>query len=139
MPVGPSGTLVDPVALPLSSTAERIYRARRISSTFGRIYLGIKANRFIARRLNPPDMKQRWSRFNRESAESIYRCAIELRGLILKGCQFIGSRADVLPREYIETLSKLQDRVPPKPFHVVRECVEEEMRAPLDSPADTAG
>ena len=113
--------------------AERIYRAQRTGLTFGRVYLGIKAQQFLARRIRPADMARRWSRFNRESAESIYDTAIELRGLILKGCQFIGSRADVLPPEYIEALSRLQDRVPPKSFDVVRDCVEEELRAPLES------
>jgi predicted unusual protein kinase regulating ubiquinone biosynthesis (AarF/ABC1/UbiB family) len=105
---------------------------RRISTTFGRIYLGVKTNQFIAKRLGPPDMKQRWSRFNRRSAWSIYDSAIELRGMILKACQFIGSRADVMPPEYVEILSELQDRVPPRPFHVVEELVEAELGGPLD-------
>ena len=83
------------------SASERIYRARRIGVTFARIYLGIRTQRFIARRLRPSDMAERWARFNRASAQSIYDTAIELRGLILKGCQFIGSRADVLPPEYV--------------------------------------
>jgi predicted unusual protein kinase regulating ubiquinone biosynthesis (AarF/ABC1/UbiB family) len=107
--------------------AERIYRARRIGTTFGRVYLGVRANRFIARRLNPRDMEKRWARFNLASAESIYDTAIELRGLILKGCQFLGSRADVLPRQYVQVLSRLQDRVPPRSFAVVRDCVEREL------------
>ena len=113
------------------SAGERIYRARRVGTTFGRIYLGIKANQFIARRLHPPDMRERWSRFNRTSAESIYDAAVDLRGLILKGCQFLGSRADVLPREYVEVLSRLQDRVPPKPFPVVKGVVERELGRPM--------
>jgi predicted unusual protein kinase regulating ubiquinone biosynthesis (AarF/ABC1/UbiB family) len=115
------------------TSAERIYRARRIGLTFGRVYVGIKANQFIARRLRPHDMRLRWKRFNRTSAESIYEAAIELRGLILKGCQFLGARADVLPREYVEVLSRLQDRVPPKPFAVVRRVVEQELGRPLEA------
>ena len=46
------------------STRERIYRAQRIGSTVGRIYLGIRAHRFIEKRLKPRDMAQRWRRFN---------------------------------------------------------------------------
>lgn len=113
-------------------TAERLFRAQRIGLTFGRVYLGIKANQFIAKRLRPPDMRQRWSRFHRGSAESIYEAAVDLQGLILKGCQFLGSRGDVLPREYVEVLSKLQDRVPPKPFPVVKQVVERELGASLE-------
>lgn len=115
------------------SRAERIYRARRIGATFGRVYFGIKTNQFIARRLRPPDMPSRWSRFNRASAEAIYDTAVELGGLILKGCQFLGSRADVLPHEYVEVLSALQDRVPPRPYPVVRRIVEAELGRPLES------
>jgi predicted unusual protein kinase regulating ubiquinone biosynthesis (AarF/ABC1/UbiB family) len=110
---------------------QRLQRARRIGTTFGRIYLGLRAHRFIARRLSPPDMDQRWRRFHRASAQSVYEAAVELQGLVLKGCQFLGTRADVLPREYVETLSKLQDRVPARPFPVVKECVERELEAPL--------
>jgi len=115
------------------SIAERVYRARRIGMTFGRIYLGIKGQQFIERRIRPLDMARRWSEFNAESATAIYETAIELRGLILKGCQYIGSRADVLPPEYVETLSLLQDRVPPKPFSSVRDSVEAELGAPLEA------
>jgi predicted unusual protein kinase regulating ubiquinone biosynthesis (AarF/ABC1/UbiB family) len=113
------------------SRADRIYRARRIGTTFTRVYLGIKAQRFIARRLRPPDMAARWSTFNLSSAQSIYDAAVELRGLILKGCQFMGTRADVLPREYVQVLSRLQDRVPPKPYPVVRRSVERELQCEL--------
>ncbi len=115
------------------TAGERFRRARRIGTTFGRIYLGIKTNQFIERRLGPPDMEKRWSRFNRRSAESIYEAAVELRGMILKGCQFIGSRADVMPPEYVEVLSSLQDEVPAHGFEEVRERVEDELGAPLES------
>ncbi len=121
-----------PTAPRTLSVAERARRARRIGLTFGRVYLGIKAHQFVERRLGPSDMAARWSQFHRGSARSIYDAAVELRGLILKGCQFLGSRADVLPPEYVEQLSKLQDRVPPHPFAVVRRSVEHELGAPLE-------
>jgi len=115
------------------SATERLRRAQRVGVTFGRVYLGIKAHQFLERRLHPPDMRERWRRFNRSSAESIYRTAVGLRGLILKGCQFMGARSDVLPREYVEVLSRLQDRVPPKPYAVVQRVVERELGRPLDA------
>ncbi len=124
-----AGTLVAPELL---TARERLQRARRIGTTFGRIYLGIKANQLLAARWRPPDMRERWARFHRQSAESIYGTAVDLRGLILKGCQFMGSRSDVLPREYVEVLSQLQDRVPPKPFAVVRRTVESELGRSLE-------
>ena len=59
-------------ATPILPLSERLHRARRISVTFGRIYLGAKSNQWVERVLRPRDMKRRWSAFNRESAESIY-------------------------------------------------------------------
>jgi predicted unusual protein kinase regulating ubiquinone biosynthesis (AarF/ABC1/UbiB family) len=113
------------------SLRERAERVRRISLTFGKIYLGIKTNQWVAKYVNPQDMERRWSRHHRESARAIYKTAIDLRGLILKGCQFIGSRADIVPTEYVEKLSLLQDKVPHHPFSIVRDLVEEELGAPL--------
>ena len=115
------------------SRAERVHRARRIGTTVGRVYLGIKTHQFIARRLRPPDMRTRWSRFNRASAASLYDAAVDLRGLILKGCQFLGARPDVLPDEYVQVLSSLQDRVPPRATGVVRRIVESDLGAPLEA------
>ncbi len=113
------------------SAGERLYRARRIGLTFGRIYLNIKGHQLIARTLAPRDMKKRWSRLHRRSASEIFDTAVELRGMILKGCQFLGSRADVLPPEYVAILAELQDQVPPQPFEVIRGLVEDELGAPL--------
>ncbi|MDJ0787657.1 MAG: AarF/ABC1/UbiB kinase family protein [Myxococcota bacterium] len=113
--------------------AERAYRARRISQTFGRVYLGTKATQWIEGHLRPPDMERRWARLHRDNARAVYDAAVDLRGLILKGCQFLGARADVLPDEWVERLGALQDRVPAHPFPVVRRTVERELRAPLES------
>ncbi len=115
-------------AFSLRARAERV---RRISFTFGKIYLGIKTNQWVAKYIAPPDMPRRWSRHHQESANTIFETAVDLQGLILKGCQFIGSRADVVPVEYVEKLSLLQDRVPHRSLTVVRDTVEEEFGVPL--------
>ncbi|HEX2485157.1 MAG TPA: ABC1 kinase family protein [Myxococcota bacterium] len=120
------------VAAHTVTPAERLFRARRISTTFGRVYLGAKANQLIERRLRPLDMDRRWSAFHAGSAARIHRLAVDLRGLVLKGCQFIGARADVVPSEYVEVLSRLQDRVPPRSFDVVRAMVERELQCRLE-------
>lgn len=114
------------------SLPRRAERARRIGATFGRVYLGIKTHQLLARGLGESAMRARWSRLHRRSAKAIHGTAVDLRGLILKGCQFLGSRADVLPPEYVEVLSRLQDRVPPRPFSVVRTVVEQELGRPLE-------
>jgi len=111
----------------------RAYRARRIGTTFGRVYLAIRAHRVLARRMPREDEAERWSSLHRSCANSIYASAVELRGMILKGCQFMGSRSDILPREYVDVLSRLQDRVPPHSFDVVRRTVEHELGCEIDA------
>ena len=115
------------------SIRDRAGRARRIAWVVGRCYLGIRSQRLIERLLAPPDMAERWHEQHEENARAIYRAAVELRGMILKGCQFVGARADILPEPYVERLGRLQDRVPPRSFPVVRRVVEHELRAELAS------
>lgn len=120
-------------AIRRSGARQRLYRARRIGTTFGRVYLGIKANQLLDRRPGSSNAGRRWSRFHRDSGRAIHATAVELGGLILKGCQFLGARADVLPPEYVEKLSELQDRVPPHSFEEIRGRVELELRTPLEN------
>jgi predicted unusual protein kinase regulating ubiquinone biosynthesis (AarF/ABC1/UbiB family) len=51
--------------------------------------------------------------------------------MLIKACQFIATRADVLPDVWVSTLSSLHDRVPPRPFEVIRDRVERELGCPL--------
>jgi len=75
---------------------------------------------------------ERYRRHHRRSAELIYRTALRLQGWLVKACQFIGTRADILPQEYIEVLSRLHDQVPPRPFAVIRKHLEAELKQPLE-------
>jgi predicted unusual protein kinase regulating ubiquinone biosynthesis (AarF/ABC1/UbiB family) len=93
-------------------------RARRFTaqaSLVARIYGGYKLIQ-LARRLGDRATRARLARHHRRSAEAIRRLATRLEGLPIKVCQFLGSRADVLPDEYVTVLSTLQDRVPPRPL-----------------------
>jgi len=72
-------------------------------------------------------------RVHERNAEQIYRTAIRLRGLLIKMCQVIGTRSDVFPPEYVRTLSRTHDRVPPRDFETVRKVVESELAKPLDA------
>ncbi|NNF05797.1 MAG: AarF/ABC1/UbiB kinase family protein [Candidatus Eisenbacteria bacterium] len=50
--------------------------------------------------------------------------------------QALSSRADILPKPYIEALSKLHDSVEPFPFEKVREIVESELGVKISSAFD---
>src|SRR5262249_50059153 len=87
-----------------------------------RIYGGYKRIQ-VARRLGLGGGDASLVRQHRRSAEAAYAMATRLEGLPIKVCQFLGSRADILPDEYVEVLSRLQDKVPPRPTSVMRDVV----------------
>jgi ubiquinone biosynthesis protein len=58
------------------------------------------------------------------SARIIRDTAVRLEGLLVKACQFAGSRADVLPPGFIAVLAELHDRVPARPFSEIRPHIE---------------
>jgi len=49
----------------------------------------------------------------------------------IKVCQFLGSRADILPDEYVEILSRLQDKVPARTAASMRAVIERELNVPI--------
>jgi len=75
----------------------------------------------------------RLRRHHRRSAEAAYRLATRLEGLPIKVCQFVGSRADILPDEYVEVLSRLQDRVPPRPLAALLPVLRAELGRPVET------
>ena len=77
--------------------------------------------------------EERYRRQDGRAAQSLYRSAVRLQGMLIKACQFIATRADVLPDAWVSTLSGLHDRVPPRPFAVIRERVEHELGRPLEA------
>ena len=65
--------------------------------------------------------------FHLLAAHTMVNRAIRQQGLIIKTCQFLGSRADILMEEYVETLSLLHDQVPPRPWTQMRPVIEREL------------
>ncbi|MCE5243624.1 MAG: AarF/ABC1/UbiB kinase family protein [Syntrophobacteraceae bacterium] len=57
----------------------------------------------------------------------------ELGPSFVKLGQLMSTRADLFPPEYIDEFKKLQDRVPPIPFHDVRTVIERELGRPLEA------
>ena len=64
---------------------------------------------------------------HRRGAARVLDAASELGGTLIKAAQFASSRPDLLPAPYIQELSKLQDRVPPRPWPVIRRALEREL------------
>lgn len=115
--------------------AAPVDRTRRIWA-FSWLFLGIvrdfwKESR-IARRRGLSFARERMSARHRRRAIQFRKTALTLGGVVIKLGQFFSTRVDVMPPEYIEELSKLQDTVPPVSFEAVREIVEGEFGRRLE-------
>lgn len=72
-----------------------------------------------------------WDRAHGSTGRSIYRLATRMGGAFVKLGQVLGARADVLPASLIAPLRGLHDRVPPRPFAVLKDHVQREIGKPL--------
>src|SRR5262245_62293765 len=103
-------------------------RFTAVAAFVAQVYGGYKLIQWTWR----PGSQRRLGRHHRRSAEGAYRLATRLEGLPIKICQFLGSRADVLPAEYVEVLSRLQDQVPPRPLADLLPMLREELHQPAE-------
>ncbi|MGH2598041.1 MAG: ABC1 kinase family protein [Dehalococcoidia bacterium] len=107
----------------------RYLRLAVASAAVAQIYLSYKVPQVLSRFGLHRDTRAKVSRRHRRNAESLYNLATRLQGLMIKPCQFLSSRADLVPDEYIEVLSRLQDQVPPRPYAEIRQVIRRELGA----------
>jgi len=107
----------------------RYARLAVVSLSVARIYASYKVPQLLGRAGLHRDTKAQVQRRHRRNAEALYSLAARLQGLMIKPCQFLSSRADLVPDEYIDVLSRLQDKVPPRPYREVREVIRRELGA----------
>ncbi len=109
----------------------RAWRFCLVAWTFITVYVSYKR---IQRKKNlTPKAKDRlYAKAHERNAQRIYTLATRMEGLLIKTCQFISSRADVAPPEYVSVLSRLQDRVPPRRWAEVVGQVQRELGAHPD-------
>lgn len=68
----------------------------------------------------------------RLTASLLLNAFVELGPTFIKIGQFLSSRPDLIPKEYINVLSQLQDSLPPIQFDKIKSIVESELRKPLE-------
>ena len=68
----------------------------------------------------------------RERAQQLQRAISKLGPALIKGGQALASRPDLLPKEYLEELQLLQDKVPPFDSKRAFKIVEEELGAKFE-------
>jgi predicted unusual protein kinase regulating ubiquinone biosynthesis (AarF/ABC1/UbiB family) len=111
----------------------RAYRFLSVLFLAARIYIGYKAIQLWSRHITDARADRRYRRQDLRAARAMYRASIRLEGLLIKASQFIATRADILPDEWVDTLSGLHDRVPPRPFATIRAQAEHELGHPLET------
>jgi predicted unusual protein kinase regulating ubiquinone biosynthesis (AarF/ABC1/UbiB family) len=112
----------------------RLRRTGSVASLAARLYLLYKLpawGRKLAGR--PKHSEAELAPYHDRAAAWILACALSMRGVIIKMCQAMATRADVFPPTFVEQLKQCHDAVPPKPFDVVRAQVERELGKPLDA------
>lgn len=105
----------------------RLLRLAIVSASVAQIYTSYKVPQVLSRFGLRRDTKAQISRRHRRNAEALYQLAARLQGLMIKPCQFLSSRADLVPDEYIDVLSRLQDKVPPRPYSEIRQVIRREL------------
>ncbi len=114
-------------------TRDRIRRFLAVSSLAARVYAGYKAITIRERRLGlaPEEADARRNAHHEWSARQLYELAVRQQGLLIKFGQILGSRPDLIPDEYVATLSRLQDQIPPRPFSIIEGQITRELGRPL--------
>ncbi|QDZ22040.1 protein kinase [Chloropicon primus] len=74
-----------------------------------------------------PEIDEIWCAAHEKNARLLYDGILELKGLWVKAGQFLSSRPDVVPMEYVRVLSDLQDSIPPRPWAEVQGTLEREL------------
>lgn len=114
------------------SVSQKLRRGGRIARTAVVIWAVYKIPDFARRLLRRPAPAER-DRTHERAAREALATALSLRGVVIKVCQVVATRADVFPPPFIEILKQCHDAVPPRDFAIVREVVERELGKPLDA------
>ena len=95
-----------------------------------RILLSYRKADLIGFFLSPEAKSRHFKKLHKQNASLIREKAIEMKGLMIKVGQFLSSRVDFLPEEYITELTQLQDSVPPHDFNGIRKQIIDALGAP---------
>jgi predicted unusual protein kinase regulating ubiquinone biosynthesis (AarF/ABC1/UbiB family) len=72
-----------------------------------------------------------WELQHHRGAARVHESAVALGGLLIKAGQMASVRPDLIPGPYVERLSGLQDRVPPRPWITIERAITTALRRPL--------
>lgn len=116
----------------VSRTFKNIGRIKQISSVFAKhgfqeLMGKLGFGRFIPEKYKKTDAAAKFT-----APERLRMALEELGPTFIKLGQLLSSRSDLLPEPYVKELTKLQDRVSPLPYTVIKHTVERELGASID-------
>src|SRR5512135_829306 len=105
------------------------YRGRFVMGVrlFLRVLLSYRLHSLRNAFVSPEVRKERLKALHAANSRMLRERMIEMKGVLIKIGQFLSSRVDILPEEYTDELSKLQDKVPPAPYADIARRVTEEL------------
>ncbi|MDP2908835.1 MAG: AarF/ABC1/UbiB kinase family protein [Nanoarchaeota archaeon] len=118
----------------LAQTYKDVRRLQQIANVLFRQELGYFVDKLNLKAHLPFEKRLHVSKFAKpkDSTPKRLRLAMEeLGGSFVKLGQLLSLRPDLVPQDYLEEFSKLQDEVKPFPFDVVKMTVESELGSPL--------
>jgi len=107
-------------------------RRKRIISLFRWLVYDVLLEKVQRRFLGTKWVEKRQVARNRRRAQRFVGAALELGGVLIKLGQYLSARFDLLPDEWIEELSRLQDAVPPVDFAELRPAIEKDFNGKLE-------
>ena len=118
---------------------EKLSRRSKVFFAAGRMFVDIKVTqrkeKKIRRELGLTEegdedihsVEELWNAAHERNAQLAFESICELQGFWIKVGQYLSSRADVMPPQYLKVLAKLQDSAPAKPFKDVMATLTEEL------------
>ncbi len=110
----------------------RVKRYRQITRVVLKHGLGHLFNAAGFNKLIPFTGRKNRQIVHESPAKRLRHALWELGPTFIKLGQFLSTRADILPEEYVRELAKLQDTVPPASLDEVRRTIEKEFGRPME-------
>lgn len=95
----------------------------KVAYLFLKIGLDFRKESLLARKNGFDYAQARMEKTFRKRAADLYTLATTMSGVMIKLCQYLSTRQDILPAPYIDKLKSLQDEVPPVPFSEMEKII----------------
>ena len=108
----------------------RVLKLAGMTATLAGRYAG---NKLASPLRNEQQRKAARARLEQQAGEHLADTLGELKGAVMKLGQFASQVSDLLPEDIANALSRLQQQAPPMDFGLIREQIESDLQAPLQT------